>query len=433
MRLLAVIAAALFLAMPAAAAPVPLPAAPGCPLFPETNVWNRPVGKLPLRSNSRKVVRAIGARLPVHTDFGSGLWEGAPIGIPITVVDSSQATSPVDFAYDDESDAGPYPIPNGVAIEGGDDSDGDRHAIIVDSDSCTLYELFALYPSPWSAGSGAIWSLTSNALRPRGWTSADAAGLPATTSESRRGSSVKTRKSGELFPVYLRSTPVRDRAGALLGVVTTVEDIATAVEISPSTFFNYFPSKEAVVFEDDLDPFILGAFDELPATMNPIARLREAMKTVFARITAEQDVLMRQRVRLMAQTPPLRSAMLGQFAELADQIAVLDHGKVVAAGTPDELKRSIPGAHVRLRFAGTTGIEAAQRALGGAFRHDDPLTLEVPSDGGATAVRELLNRLGDTAADVGEVSVHTPDLDDVFFALTGHPTAETTPEMENAR
>ena len=117
----------------------------------------------------------------------------------------------------------------------------------------------------------------------------------------------------------------------------------------------------------------------------------------------------------------------------ADQIAVLDHGKVVAAGTPDELKRSIPGAHVRLRFAGTTGIEAAQRALGGAFRHDDPLTLEVPSDGGATAVRELLNRLGDTAADVGEVSVHTPDLDDVFFALTGHPTAETTPEMENAR
>ncbi|HCU92826.1 MAG TPA: ABC transporter [Actinobacteria bacterium] len=129
----------------------------------------------------------------------------------------------------------------------------------------------------------------------------------------------------------------------------------------------------------------------------------------------------------------LTTQQLDEADELADQIAVLDHGKVVAAGTPDELKRSIPGAHVRLRFAGTTGIEAAQRALGGAFRHDDPLTLEVPSDGGATAVRELLNRLGDTAADVGEVSVHTPDLDDVFFALTGHPTAETTPEMENAR
>jgi hypothetical protein len=177
-RLLAVFAVVLFLAAPASAAPVPLLDAPGCPLFPETNVWNKPVGQLPLRSNSKKVVRAIGARLPVHADFGAGLWEGAPIGIPITVVDSSQAASVVDFNYDHESDAGPYPIPNGVAIEGGDESDGDRHAIIVDSDSCTLYELFALYPSPWSAGSGAIWSLTSNALRPRGWTSADAAGLP---------------------------------------------------------------------------------------------------------------------------------------------------------------------------------------------------------------------------------------------------------------
>jgi hypothetical protein len=157
---------------------VPLTDAPGCPLFPETNVWNKPVGKLPLRSNSRKIVRAIGAHLPVHADFGSGTYGGGPIGIPITVVDSSQSASTVDFEYDNESDAGPYPIPNDVAIEGGGDSDGDRHAIIVHSDSCTLYELFALYPAPWSAGSGAIWSLSSNALRPRGWTSADAAGLP---------------------------------------------------------------------------------------------------------------------------------------------------------------------------------------------------------------------------------------------------------------
>jgi len=145
-RLLAAFAAALFLAAPPGAASVPLPTAPDCPLFPETNVWNKPVGKLPLRSSSRKIVRAIGARLPVHADFGSGLYQGAPIGIPITVVDSSQAKSAVNFSYDDESDAGPYPIPK--------------------------------YPSPWSAGSGAIWSLTSNALRPRGWTSADAAGLP---------------------------------------------------------------------------------------------------------------------------------------------------------------------------------------------------------------------------------------------------------------
>ena len=129
----------------------------------------------------------------------------------------------------------------------------------------------------------------------------------------------------------------------------------------------------------------------------------------------------------------LTTQQLDEADALADRIAVLDHGKVVAVGSPEELKRSIPGAHVRLHFADSRGLDAAQRALGGAFRHEDTLTLEVPSDGGAIAVRELLNRLGDTAAAVDEVSVHTPDLDDAFFALTGRPTAETTPEMENAR
>jgi ABC-2 type transport system ATP-binding protein len=129
----------------------------------------------------------------------------------------------------------------------------------------------------------------------------------------------------------------------------------------------------------------------------------------------------------------LTTQMLDEADELADRVAVLDHGKVVAAGSPEELKRSIPGAHVRLHFADATGLDAGARALGEAFRHDDTLTLEVPSDGGAIAVRELLNRLGDTAAAVDDVAVQTPDLDDVFFALTGRPAAETTPEMENAR
>jgi ABC-2 type transport system ATP-binding protein len=129
----------------------------------------------------------------------------------------------------------------------------------------------------------------------------------------------------------------------------------------------------------------------------------------------------------------LTTQQLDEADELADRIAVLDHGKVVAVGSPDVLKRSIPGAHVRLHFADATGLDAAAQVLGGAFRHDDTLSLEVPSDGGAIAVRELLNRLGDTADEVDEMSVHTPDLDDVFFALTGRPTAETTPEMENAR
>jgi hypothetical protein len=83
----------------------------------------------------------------------------------------------VNFHYDEESDPGPYPIPPDVAIEGGPNADGDRHAIIVDRDSCTLYELFDLWPT-WDAGSGAIWNMESNAMRPAGWTSADAAGLP---------------------------------------------------------------------------------------------------------------------------------------------------------------------------------------------------------------------------------------------------------------
>jgi ABC-2 type transport system ATP-binding protein len=133
----------------------------------------------------------------------------------------------------------------------------------------------------------------------------------------------------------------------------------------------------------------------------------------------------------------LTTQQLDEADELADRIAVLDHGQVVASGSPEELKRSIPGAHVRLHFTEAGRLDAAARAIGGAVRHDDTLTLDVPSDGGATAVRALLNQLGDAADQVDEVSVHTPDLDDVFFALTGHPstegTAGATAEMEQVR
>jgi hypothetical protein len=173
----AALTAVAFLVAAAPAAAEPLPGAPDCAVFPANNVWNQRVGQLPLREDSRTLVNSIGADLSLHADFGSGLWDGGPIGIPITVVDSAAPLSSVDFEYADESDAGPYPIPDDVAIEGGPDADGDRHAIVVDRESCTLYELFSLYPA-WSAGSGAIWDLTSNALRPKGWTSADAAGLP---------------------------------------------------------------------------------------------------------------------------------------------------------------------------------------------------------------------------------------------------------------
>jgi hypothetical protein len=177
MRLALTAALTAALLVPAAAAAAP-PQVAGCQVFPASSVWNKPVGAFPKHKRSAKIVKAIGAGKSLHADFGSGEWDGGPIGIPITVVDSSQPTSSVDFLYDDESDPGPYPIPSDVAIEGGPGADGDRHAIIVERDSCTLYELFDLWPAPWEAGSGAIWDLESNALRPRGWTSADAAGLP---------------------------------------------------------------------------------------------------------------------------------------------------------------------------------------------------------------------------------------------------------------
>ncbi|HTN78930.1 MAG TPA: hypothetical protein VMK16_04575 [Acidimicrobiales bacterium] len=158
-----------------------LPEAPACPVLPDDNVWHADVSKLPVDPKSDAYIAAIGASAPLKADFGSGLWDGGPIGIPYVVVDSHTAEVPVDFDYADESDPGPYPIPANPPIEGGPQSDGDRHVLIVDKGSCTLYELFAASPQDdgsWHAGSGAIWNLKSNALRPDGWTSADAAGLP---------------------------------------------------------------------------------------------------------------------------------------------------------------------------------------------------------------------------------------------------------------
>jgi len=120
----------------------------------------------------------------------------------------------------------------------------------------------------------------------------------------------------------------------------------------------------------------------------------------------------------------LTTQYLDEADELAGRIAVLDHGTLVAQGTPDELKRRIPGGHVRLHFADIAGLDAAARALGEVTRDDTALTLQVPSDGGVRSLRALLDRLEDASIEVGELSVHTPDLDDVFFALTGHPTTE---------
>ena len=160
----------------------PLRGAPRCPVFPRSNPWNQRVDRLPVARNSATLIASIGADRPVHADFGSGLYQGAPIGIPYTTVPGNQKRVPVSFDTADESDRGPYPIPPDAPIEGGSNSDGDRHVIVVDRSRCRLYELFDAHPiaggARWRAGSGAVWSLRSNHLRPRGWTSADAAGLP---------------------------------------------------------------------------------------------------------------------------------------------------------------------------------------------------------------------------------------------------------------
>jgi hypothetical protein len=157
-----------------------VPAAPRCPVFPAGNAWNQRVDSLPVAANSAQLIQSIGVGSGRHADFGSGLWDGGPIGIPFDVVSKKTPRSRVSFDYADESDKVGYPIPKGVHIEGGPKSDGDRHALLLDKDACKLYELYALAPKGggWSAGSGAVWNLRSNALRPAGWTSADAAGLP---------------------------------------------------------------------------------------------------------------------------------------------------------------------------------------------------------------------------------------------------------------
>ncbi|HEU4743043.1 MAG TPA: hypothetical protein VFS50_15720 [Meiothermus sp.] len=152
-----------------------------CPLFPANNIWNTPVDTLPVDANSSLYVSTIGASKTLHPDFGSGLYNGGPIGIPYVVVADSQPKVAVRFQYASESDPGPYPIPPNPPIEGGASSTGDRHVLVVDQDNCKLYELFAAYPNAdgtWRAGSGAIFDLRSNTLRRDTWTSADAAGLP---------------------------------------------------------------------------------------------------------------------------------------------------------------------------------------------------------------------------------------------------------------
>jgi hypothetical protein len=157
------------------------PTLPSRSVFPADNPWNRAISADPVDPNSDHLIAACGAARELHPDFGT-TYDGAPWGIPFVTVGAGQERVPVSFSYDDESDPGPYPIPRDAPIEGGPNADGDRHVLVVDVDAWMLYELFDAHPvdggDRWEAGSGAIFDLGSNDLRPDGWTSADAAGLP---------------------------------------------------------------------------------------------------------------------------------------------------------------------------------------------------------------------------------------------------------------
>ncbi len=159
------------------------PVAPlaGRRIFPADDPWNREVSADPVDPNSNALIATCGSSATLHPDFGTS-YSGGPIGMPYVVVRGNQPKVPVSFQYNSESDQGPYPVPPGAPIEGGSSSTGDRHVLIVDSDNWKLYELYDAHPvnggGSWTAGSGAIFDLNSNNLRPAGWTSADAAGLP---------------------------------------------------------------------------------------------------------------------------------------------------------------------------------------------------------------------------------------------------------------
>lgn len=196
----------------------PGPIVPGtaCPMFPTDSHWHADISRLPVHARTADYVRSIGTTSSLKADFGSGSWNGGPIGIPWQAVPGAQPDVPIRFAYDDESDAGPYPIPPDALIEGGPASDGDRHILLVEKDSCTLYEIFDAHRRPdgsWDAGSGAVFNLRSNGLRPPGWTSADAAGLPILPGLVRWDETEAARVAGTPIPHAIRITvPTSQRA-----------------------------------------------------------------------------------------------------------------------------------------------------------------------------------------------------------------------------
>src|SRR6266436_4706962 len=204
---------------------------------------------------------------------------------------------------------------------------------------------------------------------------------------------------------HLDRSEGRRRAAVLLDRF----DLVDAAKNTPATFSGGMRRRLDLAMTLVGDPRII-FLDEPTTGLDP--RSRHTMWQIIRELVASGVTIL------------LTTQYLDEADQLADRIAVLDQGKLVAQGTPDELKRRIPGGHIRLQFADASGLESAARTLGEVARDDNELALQVPTDGSVRSIKALLDRLDDTSIDVNELSVHTPDLDDVFFALTGHPDTQ---------
>jgi hypothetical protein len=232
------------------------PSLQGRRIFPSTNAWNTDISTAPVDPNSATLIASCGAGRVLHPNFGT-VWQGAPNGLPYVVVHGSQGKVPVSFRYRADSDPGPYPLPPNVPIQGGSSSTGDRHVIVVDWDNWKLYELFDAHPASggasWTAGSGAIFDLTTGALRPAGWTSADAAGLPILPGEVRYDEAVARGIIQHALRMSCDRTrngfiaPARHAAG--MGTSTSLPPMGMRVRLKANVDLSKFSRTNQVILQ----------------------------------------------------------------------------------------------------------------------------------------------------------------------------------------